>query len=69
MKKLTLKLDSAKELLSKEQMKKITGGYGSISGCWGPCGFGEQFGTCIPAADTCYCIDPFTQSEIGVCNV
>jgi len=29
MKKLKLKLDGIKEMLTKEQMKKISGGYGS----------------------------------------
>jgi bacteriocin-like protein len=37
MKKLKLKLDSVKETLSKEQMKKISGGYsGNHSGGGGP---------------------------------
>jgi natural product precursor len=31
MKKLNLKLNDIKEMLTKEQMKNITGGY------WGPC--------------------------------
>ena len=30
MKKLNLKLDDIKEMLTKEQMKKITGGYGTL---------------------------------------
>lgn len=36
MKKLNLQLDSIKEMLTKEQMKKIVGGYGS-TGCVNTC--------------------------------
>jgi hypothetical protein len=36
MKKLNLQLDSIKEMLTKEQMKKIVGGYGS-TGCINTC--------------------------------
>jgi hypothetical protein len=33
MKKLKLKLDGVKEMLTKEQMKKISGGYDGDMGC------------------------------------
>jgi hypothetical protein len=33
MKKLKLKLDGVKDMLSKEQMRKISGGYGPIDQC------------------------------------
>ncbi|MDB5116364.1 MAG: hypothetical protein JWQ79_1856 [Mucilaginibacter sp.] len=52
MKKLKLKLDGIKEMLTKEQMKKISGGY-DYGGCFNcfivysvACGSGDDMFTC-----------------------
>jgi len=50
MKKLNLKLDDIKEMLTKEQMKKITGGYGYCSESCGPLG---NVKTCSSAKGDC----------------
>ncbi|HTH83001.1 MAG TPA: hypothetical protein VL490_08705 [Mucilaginibacter sp.] len=64
MKKLKLKLDGIKDMLTKEQMKKISGGYTgdgtpyncSASGKVG-CYCGGSFVQCVP--DCSYCSQDF----------
>jgi hypothetical protein len=52
MKKLKLKLDGMKEMLTKEQMKKISGGYGPPNEC---------LSTCTGDETCCYCtVDSLT---------
>jgi len=50
MKKLNLKLDDIKEMLTKEQMKKITGGYGI---CYESCGKKEPPIDCNSVSGNC----------------
>lgn len=50
MKKLKLKFDGMKSMLSKEQMKAVTGGYSSSSS-----GGGGVYGRCV----VCFCSSPF----------
>ena len=50
MKKLNLKLDDIKEMLTKEQMKKITGGYGT---CHESCGSASDKKECMSTSGKC----------------
>jgi len=50
MKKINLKLDDIKEMLTKEQMKKITGGYGT---CTESCGPPNNIKKCSSASGNC----------------
>jgi len=54
MKKLNLKLDDIKEMLTKEQMKKITGGYSSR--CLNECGVKGtgNYVMCISESGDCH---------------
>lgn len=73
MKKLNLQLGSIKEMLTKEQMKKVAGGYtGCTADCWdgsrinydgGDCDFLDVY------TETTYtlCIVVFAHPEQGVC--
>jgi len=53
MKKMNLKLGGIKEMLTREQMKKVVGGYGYDGG----------------GSTNCYmCCSPDPQGPCGVCN-
>lgn len=60
MKKLNLKLDNIKEMLTKEQMKKIVGGYGDNGGCPSgqvPCNCSSDKGSfsgCVSSIEDCW---------------
>jgi len=74
MKKLDLKLDSIKEMLGKEQMKKITGGSSCYSGYCGS--MPMSYWTCFdeygdqPAGAVCSPYNPYPvgEGEIFVYN-
>jgi len=72
MKKLNLQLGSIKEMLTKEQMKKVAGGYGGIGGscprgyylceCW-------CFADCLPNGWACHtCVNGGQDWECGPCS-
>jgi hypothetical protein len=62
MKKLKLKLEGVREMLTKEQMRKISGGYGgSLAGC-------TECASPCPSGTTCTsmpCVDSNGQSSSG----
>ena len=59
MKKLKLKLDGIKEMLSRDQMKRVSGGYGESHTCTfvyesdSPCPGGYYDAPCISALSEC----------------
>lgn len=51
MKKLNLKLGGIKEMLTREQMKKVVGGYGGYSSCFLRCDQSSSEGSTVTACD------------------
>ncbi|MCB0743418.1 MAG: hypothetical protein KDC67_05905 [Ignavibacteriae bacterium] len=51
MKKLNLKF--AKDYLSRDEMRQITGGSGGSGGCWCSCPGCHTGGYCLPAGCAC----------------
>jgi hypothetical protein len=63
MKKLDLKLEGIKEMLTKAEMKKVNGGNDYCGQClMGP---GAWFGGCVPADFITYC----GGANYGICYV
>jgi len=62
MKKLNLKLDSIKEMLTKEQMKKVLGGdYGGYGSKYKCCWSGtSNCSECVTCTSSCTCVSGAT---------
>ncbi|ASU33377.1 hypothetical protein [Mucilaginibacter xinganensis] len=67
MKKVSLKLGSVKEMLTKEEMKKIAGGYAMcccIGGVYGNLDCTHSWSRSLDSTGSCYhtCTDPNSQN-------